>query len=308
MLKILNRPWLHFLLIGSALFLLQRTLYPPPLPSVGPLPETRLESLRRQWYVTTGRPPNEAQLNAMVAAELDREILFREALDLKIYEVDPIVQQRLVRNMRFLQLDQGRDEETLFREALRMELHLGDEVIKRRLVQVMEELLLARRPPAAPTEDEIAATFADRSEELRRPPRFTLQQVYLARERSDEAETLLKRIREERLTPEQALEFSSPFLPGYRFPASSPAQLARQFGAAFVLNLERSDPRPGTWVGPVESTYGTHLVWVYAIEPAREATLDEVRQQLLRDLELEKRREALAEALAAVREQYEVVL
>ena len=308
MLTLLKRPWLHFLLLGSLLFALQHSLYPPPKPGVGPLPDARLESLRRQWYVTTGKAPSEAQLKAMVVAELDREILFREALDLKLYEIDPIVQQRLVRNMRFLQLDQGRDDETLFQEALRMELHLGDEVIKRRLVQVMEELLLAQQPPAAPTDGELRASFEARTEELKRPPRYSLQQIYLSRERSDEAQALLEQIRDEQLSPEQALTFSSPFLPGYRFPASTPAQLARQFGAAFVLNLERSNPREGAWVGPVESTYGTHLVWVDRIEPARAAEFEEVREQLLRDLELEKRREALARALASVREQYEVIL
>lgn len=304
----MNRPWLHFLLIGTALFLLQLSLFPPAKPSVGPLPESRLESLRRQWYVTTGRGPNDAQMRAMVNAELDREILFREALELRLYEIDPIVQQRLVRNMRFLQLDQGRDDETLFREALRVELHLGDEVVKRRLVQVMEELLLARQPPAEPSEQEILASFESRRDELMQPPRYSLQQVYLSRERAGEADALLARLRDEQLTPQAALEFSSPFLPGYRFPNSTPAQLARQFGAAFVLNLERSQPQAGQWVGPVESTYGIHLVWVDSIVPARAAELAEVRPQLLRDLELENRREALAAAVEDVRLDYEVLL
>ncbi len=304
----LNRPWLHFLLIGAALFMLQQSLYPPARPSVGPLPEARTESLRRQWYVTTGRMPTTPQMQAMVGAELDRDILFREALEARVHEIDPIVQQRLVRNMRFLQLDRGRDDEALFREALRMELHLGDEVVKRRLVQVMEELLLAQSPPPAPSDAEIRDSFAERREELMRPPLYSLQQVYLSRDRAAEAEALLARFREEGLTPEQALDFSSPFLPGYRFPASSPAQLARQFGAAFVLNLEASEPRTGRWIGPVASTYGVHLVWVDAIEPARDAELEEVREQLLRDLELEKRRETLAAALTSVREHYEVIL
>ncbi len=306
--KLLQSPWLHFLLIGSVLFALQRSLYPPAVPTIGPLPDARLQSLQRQWYVTTGRAPTEAQLAAMVSAELDREMLFREALDLKLFEIDPIVQQRLVRNMRFLQLDQGRNEQTLFREALRMELHLGDEVIKRRLVQVMEELLLAQQPPATPSEAELRGSFEARREELKRPPRYSLQQVYLTRERSIEAQALLARFRSEQLTPEAALNYGSPFLPGYRFPASTPAQLARQFGAAFVQNLERSNPEVGAWVGPVASTYGTHLVWIDGIEPPREAAFEEVRQQLLSDLELEKRRQALALALASVRQRYEVVL
>lgn len=189
-----------------------------------------------------------------------------------------------------------------------MELHLGDEVVKRRLIQVMEQMLLARRPPPAPTEAEIAEVFEQRREELRLPPRYSITQVFLNRERAAEGSMLLARIREEAMDPPNALEFSSPFLPGYRFTAQSPAQLARHFGAAFVLHFEQQNPEAGKWVGPVQSTYGSHLVWVEAIEPARDPALEEVRDRLTRDLELSRSRDALAAAIAELRRDYEVLL
>jgi parvulin-like peptidyl-prolyl isomerase len=108
------------------------------------------------------------------------------------------------------------------------------------------------------------------------------------------------------LTPAQALELSSPFLPGYRFTRQSPDQLARQFGSEFVANLQAADPRPGQWMGPIRSTYGLHYVWLSELEPGRDATLDEVRPQLLRDLESRARAQALQESIDAMRKQYEV--
>ncbi len=36
MLNWINRPWLHFLVLGTGLFLLLRWLDPPPRPVVGP--------------------------------------------------------------------------------------------------------------------------------------------------------------------------------------------------------------------------------------------------------------------------------
>ena len=306
--NVLSRPWLHFIALGLGLFLLKGQLFPEPKPSLGPLPPAQVNGLERQWFATTGRMPNEAQLDAMVRAELDRKMLFREALALDLHRIDPIVQQRLVRNMRFLKLDRGRDDAALIQDALRMELHLGDEVVKRRLVQVMEQLLLSRRPPGPVTEAEIAAAFSEQRDELVEPARYTLQQVFLARERADDAEALLARFREEGLSPEVALQFSSPFLPGYRFVGMSAAQLARQFGAAFVLNLRNARPQTGQWVGPVQSTYGAHLVWLEALQPERPLELDEVSEQLRRDIEHSKRQQALAEAVAAVREDYEVIL
>jgi hypothetical protein len=308
MLKRLNRPWLHFLLLGAVLFFLQRWLDPPPKPTVGPLSESRVDNLKRQWFSTTGRVPEEQQLAGMIRAELDREILFREGLELEIYRHDPVVKQRLIRNMHFLRMGEGKTDEELYREALRMELHLGDEVVKRRLIQVMEQLLLARRALPAPTAAEINAAFIERKQELRRPQRYTIEHVYLTREREGEIQTVLQSIREQGLDPQQARQMSSPFLPGYRFAAQSPAQLARNFGAAFVLNLEAVEPQSGQWLGPIESTYGYHLVWVESLEPARDAELDEVRDQLVRDLKLQRRRDTLRRAVLAVREQYEVLM
>ena len=308
MLERLNRPWLHFLLLGTALFFLQHWIDPPPKPTVGPLSESRVDNLKRQWFSTTGRVPDEQQLAGMIGAELDREMLFREGLELEIYLHDPVVKQRLIRNMHFLRMGEGKSDEELYQEALRMELHLGDEVVKRRLIQVMEQLLLARQAMPVATEAEIYAAFAERKEELRRPERYTIEHVYLTREREGEVQTVLQTIHEQDLNPEQARQMSSPFLPGYRFAAQSPSQLARNFGAAFVLNLEAGGPQPGQWLGPIESTYGFHLVWIESLEPARDAELDEVRDQLLRDLNLQRRRDALRKAVQTLREQYEVLM
>lgn len=306
--RILRRPGLHFLLLGALLFTFFRWLNPPPIPTVGPLPVSTVENLKRQWFGTTGRMPAPQQLEAMINAELDREILFREGLELEIYQYDPVVRQRLIRNMNFLQMAGDKDEEALFREALRMELHLGDEVVKRRLIQVMEQLLLARHPPLSPTEEDITTAFEARAEELRRPVRYSIDQVYLTRDRREELAAVSEQIRAQAMTPQQARQLSSPFLPGYRFMAQSPQQLARNFGAGFVLNLEALNPQAGSWVGPVESTYGYHLVWMEDLQPARAARLGEVREQLLRDLKLERRRAALRDAVAGVRANYEVIL
>ena len=101
---------------------------------------------------------------------------------------------------------------------------------------------------------------------------------------------------------------SSPFLPGYQFMRQTPDQLARHFGAAFVKNLQQLDPQPGAWRGPVRSTYGLHYVWVSELEPERDATPEEVRGQLLRDLESRAKAAALQESIAAMRENYEVIL
>ena len=300
----LNRPWIHFIVLGYLLYYLQGVLFPAPKPVIGPLGEERIEALQQQWFASTGRLPDPAQLDRMVTAELD--MLFQRALELKLHLYDSVVYQRLLLNMSFLQLGEEMTEQERFEQALEMRLHLGDEVVKRRLIQVMEQLLLGYNPPAEPTEADLLAEFESRREELRRPPRYSIQHVYFNAAREAEAEAVVARIAQEQLDPEAALELSSPFLPGYRFTRQSPDQLARQFGSEFVTNLQAANPQPGTWVGPIRSTYGLHYVWVSEVEPGRDATLEEVRKQLMRDLESRASAAALQESIEAMREQYEV--
>jgi hypothetical protein len=302
----MNRPWVHFLLLGFLLFRLQAYLFPEPRPVVGPLSEERVALLEQQWFAATGRLPSEPQRQRLIQSELDREVLFQRALELEIHLHDTVVYQRLLRNMRFLQLGGESSDDELYRQALDMGLHLGDEVVKRRMVQVMEQLLLAANPPALATEAELAAEFERRREELRHPPRYTIEHVYFNREREPEVAALAADIRTRNLDPAAARELSSPFLPGYVFNLQSPDQLARHFGIDFVTNLQGSAPAAGEWCGPVRSTYGLHLVYVHHIEPAREATLEESRRQLQRDLESRARQTALQESVAALRETYEV--
>jgi PPIC-type PPIASE domain len=302
----LNRPWLHFIVLGSLLYYLQGEFFPEPKPVLGPLSEARIQALQQQWLASVGRPPTAEQQARMVEAELDRDMLFQRAIELELYLYDTVVYQRLLLNMRFLQMGEGKSDDELYQTALDMRLHLGDEVIKRRMIQVMEQLLLANNPPQAPSEAEITAEFEQRREELRRPPRYSIEHIYFNRERERDADAVIAKIQQENLTPQQARQLSSPFLPGYQFTAQTPDQLARHFGASFVENLQNIDPQPAQWVGPVRSTYGLHYVWVDALEPAREAALDEVRSQLQRDLESRARESALRESITNMRQHYEI--
>lgn len=303
----LNRPWIHFVVIGIGLFWLQGKLFPEPKPVVGPLAPARIEALQQQWFGTVGRMPTEQQMQRMLSAELDRDMMFQRAIELELHLYDTVVYQRLLRNMHFLGLGEGKSDEELYQQALEMRLHLGDEVVKRRMIQIMEQLMLASNPPAKATEEEIADEFASRKEELRRPPRYSIEHIYFNREREPEAQQVIASINAQGLSPEQARKLSSPFLPGYRFARQTPDQLARHFGAAFVMNLEQAGPAAGLWLGPVRSTYGLHYVFVSELEPSRDATLEEVRPLLERDLESRARNQALQESIARMRAEYEVI-
>ncbi|WP_241521186.1 peptidylprolyl isomerase [Kineobactrum sediminis] len=299
---------MHFLLLGVVLFTLQGFLFPAPKPVVGPLDDARVATLVQTWQGFNTRAPDASERQRLLRSELERDMLFQHAISLELYLHDPVVQQRLVRNMRFLGLAAEADTEALFERALELRLHLGDEVIKRRMLQVMEQLLLASSPPAVITEAEIVAAFQQRSGELRRSARYSIVQLFFDRNREAEVPGLIARIEQEALPPQDAVMLSSPFMQGYTFTAQTPDQLARRFGAVFVSNFLATVSEPRRWYGPVRSTYGLHYVWVDDIEPARDATLAEVRPILQRDLESEARSIALAQAITRLSERYELRL
>ena len=72
-----------------------------------------------------------------IRAEVDDELLYRKAKRLGFDRDDPVVQRRLVQNMRFAGADPERDAASLYAEALDLGMHESDPVVRRRLVQRM---------------------------------------------------------------------------------------------------------------------------------------------------------------------------
>ena len=305
--KFFSKPWLHFVLLGIILNDISGRIFPPSAPVIGPLSTERISTLQRQWMDVTRTVPTPLQLKSMIKSELDRDMMFHFALSKELHLHDPVVYQRLLRNMSFLDLSRGKPKEQVYKEAIDMRMHLGDEVIKRRMIQVVEQILVARNPPDPPSEKQISETFDGRKKEFQRPNKYTLQHLYFPQRKSSNLKSAMNVIKTENMTPEEARKLSFPFLPGYKFVRQSGEQLSRRFGYEFTKNLQALDLSPNKWFGPIGSTYGQHLVWIDEIELARDAVLSEVRSELVRDLERNAYKDALAAELDKLRMKYEYI-
>ena len=303
--RFFSKPWLHFVLLGIILNDISGRIFPTSAPVIGPLSTERISTLQRQWMDVTRIVPTPLQLKSMIKSELDRDMMFHFALSKELHLHDPVVYQRLLRNMSFLDLSRGKPKEQVYREAIDMRMHLGDEVIKRRMIQVVEQILVARNPPDPPSEKQISETFEGRKKEFQRPNKYTLQHLYFPQSKSSNLSSAMNVIKTENMTPEEARKLSFPFLPGYKFVRQSGEQLSRRFGYEFTKNLEALDLSPNKWFGPIASTYGQHLIWIDEIELARDAVLSEVRSELVRDLERNAYKSVLAAELDKLRMKYE---
>ena len=302
----LNRPWLHFLIVGVVFYQVQAIVFPEPKTVIGPLSESVHNALQQQWLTRFGNLPTAKQKTKMIADELDRDLLFQRALELHLHLHDSIIFDQLIRNMRFLDADTEKTSTELFQVALDMRLHLGDEVVKRRLIEKMKQHLLTINPPIEVTETQIAAEFIARKHEFYRSPRYSFAHVFISSEREAELKSVIKTIQDQRLTARTARYLSSPFMSGYEFQAQTAEQLTRNFGALFMSDLSKLGPVVGQWYGPIRSSFGWHYLWISAIEQGRDARLDEVTRQLRYGLEVSARERALQTAMAALRSEYEV--
>ena len=94
--------WAHFLILGLLFHIGLTEIFPAPKPSLGPPSAARLQLLRDTFLQTSGALPEEQQLDDLVDIELRNELLFREALKAELHLKDSAIEQRLIRNSRFL--------------------------------------------------------------------------------------------------------------------------------------------------------------------------------------------------------------
>ena len=302
----LKKPWLHFLLLGLILFVGGQWLFPEPKPVLGPPNPERLSAMVENYtrFAPDGVSP--ALLEQFIDTELRDELLFREALNRDLQYRDAAVEQRIIRNMRFLDTSTGASDRELIQQGYALRLHLTDEVIRRRLVQIMERLVVATRSNPTPGAEAVAIRYQQELDSWREPARYTFSHVFLSTQRAAEMPTVIAQINAENLSPDAARLLGAPFLSGYTFRRQSPEQMTRVFGAEFAEQVSATEVQGGAWIGPVTSVFGQHYIFIEAFEPSRTLELEEVRVRIERDLVREGEERAVVDWVEAAMAGYEV--
>ena len=302
----LRKPWLHFLLLGLMLFVVGQRLFPEPKPVLGPPNPERLSAMVENYTRFAPDGVSSALFERFIDTELRDELLFREALNRDLQYRDAAVEQRIIRNMRFLDTNTAASDRELIEQGYALRLHLTDEVIRRRLVQIMERLIVATRPNPEPSAEEIATRYQQELESWREPARYTFRHVFLSTDRVAEMPALMEQVNTENVSPDAARLLGAPFLSGYAFRHQSPEQMTRVFGAEFAEEVSATEVDAGAWIGPVSSVFGQHYVYIEAFEPSRTLELDEVSVRIERDLVREGEEQAVVDWVEEAMAGYEV--
>jgi len=266
----LKEPLFHFLLIGSAVFGLNAVF------------ASRREAGRgseREIVVTSGRIQS-------------LEETFRN-----LWGRSPSAQE-----LQGLVNDYVR-EEVLMREAIALGLDRDDAVVRRRLAQKMEFLSEDAVSVMQPSEADLRAYMAAHPKDFAAEPRFTFSQIGLDPEKRKDAARLLGELNRGRNDLE-TLSFIR-MLPVH-VDTMERRDVVSLFGPEFTAKVQSLPP--GTWVGPVPSGYGMHLVRLESIQPGRAQSFEAARDAVAREWSAAKRQEMKDAQVNELLARYKVTL
>lgn len=272
--KLLREPLVHFLAIGTALFLLFH-FRSSGTADAGRIVVTagRIDALAATFERSWQRPPTHAELEYLVEEWIREEILSKEAIARGLDQDDAILRRRLRQKLEF----------------------------------VTEELSDA----STPSDADLAAFLQSHADSFRNEPKIALRQVFVDRALHGEgtaaaAAALLAKLRVAGADAEPG-ELGDPLRLLADEPGARPlSAIARDFGPDFAAAVEKL--QPGEWNGPIESGFGLHLVRVTAREEGRPAELSEVRDAVLREWSSARRKELADAFYRGLRARWDVVV
>ncbi len=192
-------------------------------------------------------------------------------------------------------IDEYVKDEIATREAISMGLDRDDTIIRRRLRQKLEFLAEETIQQAPPTDGDLTAWMARHPEAFHSEPQVAFRQVYLNTSRrgqnaKSDAERLLTKLRLAGPNASIGALGDQTMLPAQQGLAPL-FDTARTFGDDFAQALMRCDV--GQWCGPVESSFGLHLVLVTRKVSEAQQDLAAIRPQVEREVMLERKNKEL---------------
>jgi hypothetical protein len=248
--KLIREPFIHFLLLGAAIFLADYFLSARAENQPGKIVITRgdITSIVIGFSRTWQRPPTREELDGLIRDRVREEVYYREAVAMGLDQNDPVIRRRLYQKLQFVTDDVGASTK--------------------------------------PNDTELSEYLKAHADAFRVDKRFTFDQVYLdptkhGERLAQDIHSLLTQLRQHASSDLDLTSLGDTFLLEHRFQGAPTTEIARQFGDKFAAKL--ADDPVGQWLGPIESGYGMHLVFVEERVDGRLPDLTEVRDAVQRD-------------------------
>jgi hypothetical protein len=272
--NLLREPLVHFLLLGTVVFAIFQWVGDGSGVQEGRITVTsgRIEQLVTGFSRTWHRPPTRKELDGLIEEYIRDEVLYREALAMGLDKDDTIVRRRMRQKLEFL----TGDASTI----------------------------------VAPTDDDLQSWLDRNPDQFRIEPKTAFSQIYFSPSRhgdsastaAQKALTQLRRAGERSDLP----EVGDPTMLPREMALSSVSEVGKVFGSDFARQVTGLEA--GQWTGPVQSSYGWHLVRVNARNDGLSRPLSEVRETVQRQWQAARGKEIIDSAYSKLRGKYTVVV
>lgn len=290
--KIIRDPLVHFLLVGGGLFLV--------LHFGSPTPDDATDSNSEDGKTIVVDEASLLEFMQFRARAFD-EGAFRD----RFAEMPEAQRQALI--------DDYVREEVFYREARAMGLDEDDYIIRRRLVQKLEFVTETLAGQAATlTDEELEAYFSEHREDYAVQAHMTFTHVFFDSEiHGAEAALALAResldqLNREKIRFDEAVKYGDRFPFHLNYVERTADFITSHFGEPMARQLFEMEVSDSLWQGPLTSPYGAHIVMITRKAEARDAELEEIRNQVRLDAELQQKRETMKKAVDEIVEQYEI--
>jgi len=268
----LKEPLLHFLLLGAMLFAAHGFLSRGRLgePSQIVVTQGQVESMALLFARTWQRPPSDAELQGLIRSYVREEVLYREGLALGLDRDDPIIRRRIAQKLEFA----------------------------------------TENDEAEPSDRELQAYLDAHPAMFVAEPKVTFGHVYLDPRRrgtslATDAERMLNELNGPGSIPDPG-GLGDPTMLPLRFDHAAESEVGKVLGDEFVKSLAHLEK--GAWSGPLESSYGVHLVQLTQRTQPPAPSLAEVREAVKREWQRDRRVEVSEKSYQTRLQRYTVTI
>lgn len=164
------------------------------------------------------------------------------------------------------------------------------------------ELLLDDYSSVIPSEDQLQKFLSEHPEDFQLDPTISFTHHYFSMDAKVEAINQLSLLHKGLIIDDKNRKKLS-FIPDH-FENERRSEVSRQFGDLFASQV--FDIKTDTWLGPLESAYGWHLVKLSNQSPGLVPPLNEIWDQVEREWSRIKKKEKKEEQFQKMRERYAI--
>jgi hypothetical protein len=285
--RLVREPLVHFVLVGGAVFCAwllvkgddysagEETTIVVDRRSLLAFMQYRASAFEPDVFAAALDSMSPAELDRLIAAYVDDEIMYRQAEELGLGESDYVIRQRMIQKADFLLGD-----------AASAGIQLDDAKLR--------------------------AYFEANRDAYATEPSLTFTHVFFDVDRRGESAAHAAAKESAQTLTAAGEQFADATRHGDRFPfltnyvERTPDYVASHFGTDFADAISTLTPSASKWQGPIRSAYGEHVVLLTERTPSRYPEFDTVREAVERDYVDAHSRADRARMLDGLRNRYRV--